>query len=124
MVYCKTGRPEIANPLGIGGARGILEIIESTGRLGVDLVVAGADVDRRLADDADALGLHDHLRDVLVVRELVEGADGLPLDLLLLEDRAEGEAEGREGDGRDGGGAGDVAGDARRDRRPARGPAG
>src|SRR3712207_7085997 len=51
-------------------------------RSDVDPLVAPADVDRRLADDADPLGLGDDLRDVLVVGELVRAPDRLPVLLL------------------------------------------
>src|SRR3954453_1905527 len=80
----------------------------AVGRALVDLRVALADIDGRLAGLADARAERDDLRDVVVVRELVDGADVVPGLLVLLEDRPQREAERREGDRRDGHRAGDV----------------
>ena len=72
--------------------------------------MAGAQQELAKLQWEDPLLLDDRLGDVLLGVEVVEVADGLPVDLLLLEDRPEGEADGREGDGRHGDGARDVGG--------------
>ena len=77
----------------------------------VDLLVARADVDGRLADLADPLHDRDDPRDVGVGLEVVRLADRLPGDLRALEQRrAEREAERRQRERERGDGAGAVRG--------------
>jgi hypothetical protein len=76
--------------------------------VGIDLRVALADVGRRLARLADAVDDRDDLRHVGVLGELADRADRLPALLVLLEHRAQREAQRGQQEGRGGNCARDV----------------
>ena len=76
----------------------------------VEVGVVLADVDGRLADVADAAHERQRPRDVRVVGEVGDRADGLPVRLVLLEDRPDGEADRGQREG----GRGDAAGGVHR----------
>jgi hypothetical protein len=82
------------------------ELVVLVALLVVEVGVVLADVDRRLADVADAAHERQRPRDVRVVREVADRPDGLPVLLLLLEHRPDGQSHRGQREG----GRGDPAG--------------